>query len=120
VFPSKGLRGTLVWIAGSGFNAIGGLTSTPSDPNLPIESNCTSGIRGGNSCSGGLQGTCVEFEESPGRWNNRGEVLAVTPTHIVVRSPMDCQVPGRVKVRRRSITGGDVEKISDGPMFCFN
>jgi hypothetical protein len=107
VAPLRVVASGLVHIAGRGFDAISGHAGTRRD--------CTA-LRRGNGCHP-LQGTCVEFLVK-GRWVGAADVLAVTPTHLVVRSPLTCSAPTLLRVRRRVLHGGEV---ASAPVpFCHN
>lgn len=109
--PPAALAGALVRIGGRGFNAIdgygrGGATGCHELPT-------------GNTCAP-LRGTCVEFERLDGGWAPATAVLAVTPTQLVVRSPVDCTAPRRIRVRRLNAAGRAQTFISAEPIFCRN
>jgi hypothetical protein len=107
VAPLRIVAGGLVHIDGRGFDAISG-----NSPDIP---DCA-GLKGGNSCEP-LHGTCVEFLVN-GRWTAAGDVLAVTPTHLVVRSPLTCVAPTLLRVRRQVLNGGEIASV---PVpFCRN
>jgi CSLREA domain-containing protein len=109
VTPSKAVQGQIVRIEGKGFNAIGGHNASY-DCHMLTDNNCN-----------GPNGTCVEFESGPGQWE-RATILGVTPTHIVVRSPITCAKPTRVRVRRKRLGGEEVkfEPLPDQTNFCRN
>jgi hypothetical protein len=107
VAPLRVVEGGLVHIDGRGFDAISGYS-----PDMP---DCA-GLKNGNSCEP-LHGTCVEFLVN-GRWTAAGDVLAVTPTHLVVRSPLTCVAPTLLRVRRQILNGGEIASV---PVpFCRN
>jgi hypothetical protein len=105
--PLQVVEGGLVHISGHGFDAISGLASDSPD--------CTA-LKDGNGCQP-LRGTCVEFLVD-GQWTGASDVVAVTPTHIVVRSPMTCAAPTLLRVRRRALDGTEI--ASDPVSFCRN
>jgi CSLREA domain-containing protein len=107
IAPPAVVQGGLVRISGHGFDAISGHAAASRD--------CTALLEG-NRCDP-LQGTCVEFFAGGG-WVPAEDVLAVTPTHLVVRSPLTCTVPTLVRVRRAVLGGGEV--ISEPVPFCRN
>lgn len=120
ILPLKAAKGRLVSITGSGFNAIGALTSPPGTAGLPVNDDCTVGVDEGNSCDSPITGTCVEFNEGDG-WRPAAKVLAVTPQHIVVESPITCTKPTMVRIRRMRLDGGEVVAPSgSGSNFCRN
>jgi hypothetical protein len=46
------------------------------------------------------------------------DILAVTPTHLVVRAPTSCAAPIMLRVRRTVLNGAEV--ASDPVPFCYN
>lgn len=107
IAPRATVQGGLVRIRGRGFDAISGHADAGGD--------CTA-LADGNGCDP-LRGTCVEFFAGD-RWIPAADVLAVTPTHLVVRSPLNCTAPVSVRVRRAVLGGG--EMISEPVSFCRN
>jgi len=108
VVPAKGRAGDVIHLYGSGFDAISGHSGG-------VAGDCHA-LASGNRCSP-LQGTCVEFLVG-GLWTEAADVQAVTPRHLVVRSPFDCREPTWVRVRRNILGGGEV--ISTPVAFCEN
>jgi hypothetical protein len=106
VAPLRVVEGGIVHINGRGFDAVSGHAG---------RRDCAA-LKEGNGCDP-LRGTCVEFLTN-GRWTAAADVLAVTPTHLVVRSPMTCTTPTVLRVRRRVLSGGDV--TSEPVPFCRN
>lgn len=47
-------------------------------------------------------------------------MLAVTPTQLVVRLPIDCVAPRRVRVRRQGADGRAQTFTSAAAVFCRN
>jgi hypothetical protein len=82
VTPSFAAAGELVRIYGSGFDAIGGAGA-----------DCGS-IAAANTCRP-LRGNCVFIDRQA------AEVVAVTPTMLVVRAPFTCVEPVALRVRTR-------------------
>jgi hypothetical protein len=78
--PSMAAAGELVRIYGSGFDAIEGNGAS-----------CDT-IATANTCRP-LRGNCVLFDRTP------ADVVAVTPTMLVVRAPFTCVTPVAVQVR---------------------
>lgn len=103
-------RGTPVFITGTGFNAIDGYQSRTPTPGVTGATDCES-LAAGNKCSP-LQGVCVEFEDDAGVWREADDVLAVTPTLIVVRSPIVCSKSTNVRVTRQ-------DNSASGPTFVM-
>ena len=69
-----------------------------------------------NTCAP-LHGTCVEFM-ADGVWTAAADVLGVTPTFVMVRSPLTCTAPTQVRVRRAVLDGG--EAVSNPLTICTN
>ncbi len=69
-----------------------------------------------NTCSP-LRGTCVEFLVD-GEWTAAADVVGVTPTVVMVRSPFTCTAPTRARVRRARLDGGEV--TSNELTICQN
>lgn len=87
----------VVHITGSGFNAIEGYTN-PGGPGGATS--CTT-LTAGNTCSPTVRGTCVEFfDHATNSWLPASGILGVTPTHLVVESPLACTRPTTVRVKR--------------------
>ncbi len=108
VSPTKAMQGGLVWITGTGFDAVSGHTGGGT-------ADCRA-LKSGNSCNP-LRGTCVEFFVD-GAWTAAQEVLAVTPTAVAVRSPATCVTPMMIRVKRATRTGA---VIASPPVpFCYN
>lgn len=80
--PPFAAAGDLVRIYGSGFNAIDGAGES-----------CDT-VAAANTCQP-LRGNCVVIDHSP------AEVVAVTPTMLVVRAPFTCVEPVSLRVRTR-------------------
>ncbi|MBI4517249.1 MAG: hypothetical protein HY699_15695 [Deltaproteobacteria bacterium] len=98
VTPTKAVQGGIVRIEGQGFNAIGGHTTTY---------DCSEATLKANNCTG-LNGTCVEFLDSTsGTWQ-QADILGVTPTHLTVRSPINCSQPTTIRVRRKRLSGPEI------------
>jgi hypothetical protein len=108
VEPSAVTAESLVHVFGRGFDAISGHSGG-------VAGNCRA-LRQGNSCHP-LHGTCVEFLVDD-TWQEADDVLAVTPTHLVVRAPMDCTAPVMMRVRRTLLDGSAL--ASDPVPFCYN
>jgi hypothetical protein len=107
VTPAQALSGGVVHVIGHGFDAISG--------HAAADRSCTA-LRTGNGCAP-LRGTCVEFLSDAG-WVEAADVIAVTPTHVAVRSPITCLGPTLVRVRRPILGGGEV--ASEPVPFCVN
>ena len=116
VIPAAARAGDIVHIVGSGFNAVDGYDSNDGPGGA---TSCTD-LAAGNSCGPLPRGTCVEFERLDGGWSPAAAVLAVTPTHLVVRSPIDCVAPRRVRVRRKGPDGRAQTFTSAAAIFCRN
>ena len=106
--PAKAIAGAVVHVFGSGFDAVSGHSGG-------VAGSCNA-LAAGNSCAP-LQGTCVEFLVD-GMWTAAQDVLGVTPTHLVVRSPLTCAGPTQLRVRRNILGGGEV--VSSPSTFCQN
>ncbi|MBX3026752.1 hypothetical protein KF840_17740 [bacterium] len=107
VTPSRAAAGEPVRIVGRGFDAISGHAGGSRD--------CRA-LASGNGCAP-LRGTCVEVL-ADGQWVEVADVLGVTPTHLVVRSPITCAAPTELRVRRRALDGAEV--VSAPVPFCRN
>jgi hypothetical protein len=107
VAPLRVLEGGIVHIDGRGFDAISGHSHDSPD---------CAGLKSGNGCDP-LHGTCVEFL-ADGRWVAAADVLGMTPTHLVVRSPITCVAPTLLRVRRATLNGDDI--ASQPVPFCRN
>ena len=105
--PLRPVQGGLVHITGSGFDAISGHV---------LQTRDCAGLKIGNTCDP-LHGTCVEFLLGT-QWVEAEDVLAVTPTHLVVRAPMTCTSPAMLRVRRQVLDGTEV--VSELAPFCLN
>jgi len=105
--PLRPVQGDLVHITGSGFDAISGHL---------LETRDCAGLKIGNTCNP-LHGTCVEFLLGA-EWIEAEDVLAVTPTHLVVRAPTTCTSPTMLRVRRIALDGTEV--VSEPVPFCLN
>jgi hypothetical protein len=108
VEPAKAVQGGLVSVTGQGFDAISGHAGG-------TQGHCT-GLAAGNSCDP-VHGTCLEFLVGDS-WVPAQDVLGVTPTHLVVRSPLTCTVGTRLRVRRLASDGSQV--VSNEFPFCRN
>jgi hypothetical protein len=107
VTPVRTVAGGVVRLVGGGFDAVSGHAGGGRD--------CTA-LASGNGCAP-LRGTCVEVL-ADGEWIEVADVLAVTPTHLVVRSPITCTAPTLLRVRRRAFNGTEV---TAAPVpFCQN
>lgn len=115
-FPKAVRRGELVHIYGAGFNAVEGYGAAIASPGAPPT--CDQ-VAAGNTCDPDLRGTCVEFVRPGGLPPLAAKVVAVTPTHLVVESPLDCAAPIQVRVRRMTPSGSRTF-ISARPIFCLN
>lgn len=80
--PPFAAAGELVRIYGSGFDAIDGIAASCTD------------LASANSCHP-MRGNCVQIGRTP------ADVVAVTPTMLVVRAPFTCVAPVTVAVRTR-------------------
>jgi hypothetical protein len=116
VWPKAARAGAIVHIAGHGFNAIEGYAENDG----PGGATTCMALAAGNACGPIPRGTCVEFERPDGGWSPATAILAVTPTHLVVESPIDCSTPGRVRVRRKLADGRDGTFTSQAALFCRN
>jgi hypothetical protein len=106
--PSIVTEGTLVALSGSGFDAVSGVAGLTKDDCGKLATT--------NTCSP-LHGTCVEFMVD-GTWTPAADVLGVTPTFVMVRSPLTCTAPTQVRVRRPVLGGG--EAVSNALTICTN
>jgi len=106
--PTSTVQGRLVGLTGTGFDAITGVAGLTSADCAKLATT--------NTCSP-LNGTCVEFLID-GVWTEAADVLGVTPTFIMVRSPLTCTAPIKVRVRRAVLGGGEV--VSNELDFCVN
>lgn len=113
--PRAARRGALVHIDGAGFNAIDGDGAAAAGPGWTPT--CAD-VGAGNTCGARPRGTCVELLQG-GRPPLAATVVAVTPTHLVIESPLDCAAPVRVQVRRRTAHGSQ-RFVSPAPIFCLN
>jgi len=116
VTPAAARAGAIVHVVGSGFNAVDGYGSSDAPGGA---TRCTD-LAAGNACAPVPRGTCVEFERLDGGWSPATAVLAVTPTHLVVQSPIDCVAPRRVRVRRSGADGRAQTFTSAAAVFCRN
>jgi hypothetical protein len=107
VAPLRAVQGGFVHITGAGFDAISGYADAGRD--------CM-GLKNWNTCTP-LRGTCVEFLLGA-QWVEAQDILAVTPTHLVVRAPVTCTSPVLIRVRRSVLDGG--EAVSEPAPFCRN
>ena len=111
VYPTKvSEAGAIVHITGTGFDAISGHTGQSSG-------NCGT-LKATNKCSP-LQGTCVQFLVDGVPVAGDVDVLAVTPTHLVVKSPIACSKPVKLKVTRNG-PSGSVSFTTPDYVFCKN
>jgi hypothetical protein len=110
-------RGAIVTIVGKGFNAIDGYQSRTPTPGVTGATDCES-LADGNKCSP-LQGMCVEFKDDSGNWIPADDVLAVTPTTIVVKSSIACSKTTSLRVTRQdnSVPNATFEFTNQ---FCTN
>lgn len=119
VSPTKVTRrGAVVTITGTGFNAIDGYAPRAPTPGTGA-TDCES-LADGNKCAsqGGLRGVCVEFQDDNNAWIPADDVIAVTPTTIVVKSSIACSKGRSVRVTRQdNALGGYTEYIKN---FCTN
>ncbi len=81
VEPTRGEQGGLLRIFGSGFNAIDGHFSETDCANVTLRNRCVP-----------LRGNCVRIDGAP------ADVVAVTPTMLVVRWPFTCTAPVELQV----------------------
>jgi len=116
VFPKAARSGAIAHIVGSGFNAIEGY----GDNDGPGGATTCTALAAGNTCGPIPRGTCVEFERLDGNWSAATTILAVTPTHLVVESPIDCAAPRKVRVRRKLADGRVGTFTSHTAVFCRN
>jgi len=116
VWPKAARAGAIVHVVGHGFNAIEGYD----DNDGPGGATSCAALAAGNSCAPVPRGTCVEFERPDGGWSPATAILAVTPTHLVVESPIDCAAPTRVRVRRKLADGRNGTFTSQTALFCRN
>ncbi|MFN8642604.1 MAG: hypothetical protein U0802_13490 [Candidatus Binatia bacterium] len=107
VTPARAAAGGVLHVAGRGFDAVSGHAASERD--------CAA-LSAGNGCDP-LRGTCVEILVD-GAWTEVADVLGVTPTHVVVRSPITCAEPAVLRVRRRTLSG---DAVASPPVaFCHN
>jgi hypothetical protein len=112
VYPTKASEaGAIVHVAGTGFDAVSGHTGQSSG-------NCEA-LKQTNTCTPTLQGTCVEFGVDD-VFTEASDVLAVTPTHLVVTSPFPCAKGAKVRVTRKDANGNPLSYTTPGPVFCVN
>ena len=116
VFPKATRSGGVVHIVGSGFNAIEGYADNDGAGGATT---CAE-LAAGNTCGKLPRGTCVEFERPDGGWSPATAILAVTPTHLVVQSPIDCGAPAKIRVRRKLANGRNATFTSKSAIFCRN
>jgi hypothetical protein len=112
VYPPKVPKGGVVHVFGTGFNAIDG---------HPSGGNCVSTPGDYNQCGtpgSGLKGTCVEVLDYDGITWKPARVKAVTPTHVVIESPIACLAPTSMRVRRLSPTQSGGQVTSSTYTFC--
>lgn len=117
VSPTKVTRrGAIVTIAGTGFNAIDGYAPRSPTPGTGA-TDCES-LADGNRCAsqGGLRGVCVEFKDDNNNWVPADDVLAVTPTTIVVKSSIACSKASEVRVTRQD----NGSTLPASKAFCTN
>lgn len=108
--PPAATAGTVVRIGGRGFNAIDGFARGGATTCRDVPT--------GNGCTP-LRGTCVEFETLDGSWAP-ATVMAVTPTQLVVRAPVECTAPRHIRVRRLNAAGRAETFASADPIYCRN
>lgn len=133
VSPTKvAARGAIVHITGAGFNAIEGYNSYAAGTNgcpagggtCAAATNCAT-LNQGNTCNP-VKGTCVEFlDPATLQWKPADAILGITPTHLVITSPIACSGQTRIRIKRRNATGAtggvDVfEPSISAPNFCRN
>lgn len=106
ISPRATLAGGIVHIDGQGFDAISGHAGG--------RRSCAA-LADGNGCEP-LRGTCVEILADD-EWLPAADVLGVTPTHLVIRSPVTCTGPALLRVRRRALNGDEL--ASDPVPFCL-
>ena len=116
VLPKSARLGGIVHVIGTGFNAIDGIGGLDASGDAK---RCTT-LAAGNTCGPIPRGTCVEFERADGAWSPASAVLAVTPTHLVVESPIDCAAPRRIRVRQQRADGRSETFTSRTAIFCRN
>jgi hypothetical protein len=116
VYPPKVSKDGLVHIFGTGFNAIDG---------HPANGNCVSTAADNNQCgtdpsnpATGLKGTCVEVLDNDGVKWIPAKVKGVTPTHVVIESPVTCLKPTSIRVRRLAPQQSGGQVISSAFNFC--
>ncbi len=132
VFPKKVANvGDVVHITGSGFNAIEGYNAYQPGTNgcpagggvCPAATDCAA-LEVGNTCTPSVKGTCVEFFDlATQQWVAALDILAVTPTELVVTSPIACSAPTRVHIKRLDSNGQEVvfpPLTSTEKNFCLN
>jgi hypothetical protein len=111
VYPTKvSEAGAIVHITGTGFDAISGHIGQSSG-------NCGA-LKQTNKCSP-LQGTCVQFLVDGVPVGGDVDVLAVTPTHLVVKSPIACSKPVKIRVKRLGPNGVEIPNPPQAD-FCTN
>jgi hypothetical protein len=134
IIPSKVAKiGDVVHIIGSGFNAIEGYNAYQPGTNgcpggggvCPAATDCAT-LDVGNKCTPYVKGTCVEFWDTVAEtWKAADDIIAITPTHLVVTSPIACSAPTTIRVRRLNQNNG-IEEFPppDQQMvvknFCLN
>jgi hypothetical protein len=84
ITPAYAAAGDLVRIYGTGFDAVGGNSRQTSCESIAEQNGCPP-----------RTGNCVFFDGEP------AEVIAVTPTMLVVRAPFTCAAPVQVAIRTR-------------------
>lgn len=97
--PRIASKGEIVRLTGVGFDAISGHYGG-------VAGDCRA-LAEGNRCAP-LNGTCVEFLVG-GEWQPALDVLGVTPTTVIVRSPVTCTESTQVRVRRAGAVSEAVE-----------
>jgi hypothetical protein len=117
VYPSKVANvGDVVRITGTGFNAIDGTFFLPPPTQTPV---CNS-LKSGNSCNPQVNGICVEFRDaSDNLIASEPEILGITPTQIVLKSPVACSVAIKIRVTQLDAVDptGKKSAVAD---FCKN
>jgi hypothetical protein len=114
VAPLKALAGGIVTITGTGFNAIDGHAGYTGADCRALKGSST------NHCTPQVQGTCVEFlNPVTNKWVEAMDILGVTPTSIVVKSPIDCSGPAKIHVRRLGANGAEIVNPPEAA-FCVN
>jgi hypothetical protein len=88
ISPPTAAAGELVRVYGRGFDAIEGNAPDGGCDDIPAANRCASS-----------KGNCVAVDGQP------ADVIAVTPTMLVLRAPFSCVSPVRIEVRNRRSRG---------------